>query len=124
MPSMNAISPAELAAMQAEAVAAACPDPCVVSRGTRTPEAQGGASVAYSTVETTVAGMAEPSPSQLQNYGYLIGSLAAWQVKLPVASVTQEKDRLTIKGQTLNVIKLLSPRSYPVLLTVLATEVK
>lgn len=121
---MNAISDAELLSIQAAAVRAACPDACEVSRPTRTSEPGGGAMIAYNTVETTVAGMSEPTAGQLANYGYLVGDLATWQVKLPVASVTQEKDRLTIKGQPLNVVKRLDPRSYQILLTCLCTEVK
>jgi hypothetical protein len=53
-----------------------------------------------------------------------VGSLSAWQVKLPVVSVAQEKDTLLIGGQKLQVVKRLSPRSYAALLTCLCVEVK
>ncbi len=122
---MLAVSAAELAAIQADAVTAVCDQVCVVQRkGARVPTSQGGNSATYATIETTVAGMAEPTAGQLTNYQYLIGSLAAWTVRLPVASVAQELDHLVIGGQTLEVKKVLRPRSYEALKTVLAVEVK
>lgn len=123
---MLPVSAAELASIQADAAAAACDQACTIKRLVRTPEAQGGATTTLTTVSPNglLAGMAEPTAGQLTNYGYLIGSLAAWQVKFPVSTSVQEQDQLFIAGQQLNVVKILSPRSYPGLLTVLATEVK
>lgn len=126
---MLPISAAELAQIQADAAAAACDQVCTIQRATRTPLPSGGASVAWGTVlqhgATTVnAGMAEPTAGQLANYGYLVGSLAAWQLKFPVGTDVLEKDQAIIAGQTLNVVKILNPRSYPALITVLAAEVK
>jgi hypothetical protein len=116
---------AELADIQADAVAATCDQVCVVQRaGSRTPEPEGGGTTTPTTVETTVAGLSQPTAGMLQNYGYLVGSLSAWQVKLPVVSVAQEKDTLLIGGQKLQVVKRLSPRSYAALLTCLCVEVK
>jgi hypothetical protein len=132
MASMTPISQAELAQIQADAYTASCDLPCVVQRGTRTPNAQGGASVTWNTVVQTfppgfspplLAGLSQPSAGQLQNFGYLIGDLAAWQAKLPVWANVAEKDRLMISGETLTVQKDLTPRSYPALLTCLVTEV-
>lgn len=121
---MLAISAAELAQIQTDAAAAACDQSCTIKRAARTPTASGGATVVWNTVATVQAGMAEPSSSQLQNYGYLVGSLAAWQVRFPVNTNVQELDQLVIASQTLSVVKVLTPRSYPALLTVLAAEVK
>lgn len=114
----------ELAQIQADAAQAACDQACTVQRFTRTPDAQGGGTPGWNTVATCNAGLSQPSAGQLQNYDYIVGSLATWQVKLPIGTNIQEQDRLVIAGQTLNVVKLLNPRSYPALITVLATEVK
>lgn len=121
---MLPVSAAELASIQADAAAAACDQSCTIKRNVRTPEPGGGATTTLTTIATVNAGMAEPTAGQLTNYGYLIGSLAAWQVKFPVGTNVQEQDQLVIAGQQLNVVKILAPRSYPALLTVLATEVK
>jgi len=126
---MLPISAAELALIQADAAAAACDQACTIKRAARTPDAQGGASVTWNVVlqngsSTVNAGMAEPSSTQLANYQYMIGSLAAWQIRFPVGTDVQEQDQLIIGGQTLNVVKILTPRSYPALVTALAAEVK
>lgn len=126
---MLAISAAELASIQSDTAAAACTLSCTIQRATRTPNASGGASVAWNTVlqngaNTVLAGMAEPTANQLQNYGYLVGSLAAWQVRFPVGTNVLEQDHLIIAGETLEVVKILTPRSLPALLTALCSEVK
>lgn len=118
------IPASELAAIQAEAARVACDLSCTIERLTRTPESQGGATVGYSNVVTVNAGMAQPTAGQLQNYEYIIGSLAAWQVKFPIGTDVRHGDLLSIAGQALKVQVILNPRSYPALLTVLATEVK
>ena len=118
------LDPRELAQIQADAAQQACDQACTVQRATTTDEPQGGKTQVWATVTTCLAGMSQPSAGQLQNFEYLVGSLAAWQVKLPIGTNVQEKDRLVIAGETLNVVKLLNPRSYPALITVLATEVK
>lgn len=130
MPNMNMVSTAELTQMQADAARGACDQSCTVKRATLSTLASGGQSETWNTVlqnglNTVLVGMAEPTAGQLQNYGYLIGSLAAWQVKFPVAGTNvQERDQLFVAGQVLNVAKDLTPRSYPTLITVLAVEVK
>jgi hypothetical protein len=115
---------AELLQIQQDAYQATCDLPCIIQRGTRTPNPQGGASVTFATIATVNAGMAQPSGTQLQNYGYLVDALSAWQIKLAVGTDVKNGDRLIIAGQTLFVQVVLSPRSYAALLTVIASEVK
>lgn len=123
--SMLAISAAELASMRADAAEAACDQVCSIDRSTRTPDlTSGGATLTWPTIETVMAGMTEPTASQLTNYGYLVGSKAAWQVRFPVGTSVLENDRLIINGETLEVAKVMQPRSYTALVTVLAVEVK
>lgn len=122
---MNPISAAELASIQSDVAAAACDKDCQIQRlPTSTPDSRGVPSGSYSTIETTKAGMAQPSQQLLQNYDYLIASLSAWAVKLPVNTNVQAQDHLIIDGQTLEVHVVLTPRSYQALLTVLAAEIK
>lgn len=121
---MLPISPSELTQIQADTAAAACDLTCAITRASRTPLPSGGASVTWPIKSTVKAGMAEPTANQLQNYGYLVGSLAAWLIKFPVATDVLEQDRLIINGETLEVVKILRPRSYEALLTALCSEVK
>jgi hypothetical protein len=114
----------ELLQIQQDAYAATCDLPCVIQRGTRTPNPQGGASVTFAPIATVNAGMSQPTGTQLQNYGYLVDALSAWQIKFAVGTDVRNGDRLIIAGQTLFVQVVLNPRSYPALLTCIASEVK
>lgn len=122
------ITAKELAQIQHDVVAVTCSFPCTIQRGTITKDVYGSEFEIFTTVEDTVCGMSEPSAGQLQNYDFLIGSLAAWQVKLPYGTNIQHYDHLLVTGeqtqQTLEVQVILEPRSYASLLTVLASEIK
>lgn len=118
------IPASELARIQSDHVAAACDKTCVIQRASTSKDAYGSESETYSTIATTVCGMSEPSPSQLQNYDFRIGALSAWQVKLPYGTAVQERDHLIIEGNTLEVHVLLDPHSVPGLLTALAAEIR
>lgn len=121
---MLPVSAAELAAGQAEVVAAVCDKTCLIYRKTgATIDAYGSQIPGYTLIVTTVAGMSEPSGTDLANYAYLIESKAAWTVRLPVGTNVEEQDYLSIEGHTLEVHKVLTPRSYQFLLSVLTAEV-
>lgn len=120
---MNSISPAELASIQAD-LAAILDKSCTIKRKTRTADGLGSFTESWATIATVMVGMAQPTAGQLANYDYLIGSLASWQVKFPVGTDVQHQDRLLIGSDTLEVQVNLGLRSYPGLLTVLASEVK
>ena len=115
---------AELTQIQADAVAAACSLSCQIQRKTLTRDTIGQGTENWATIATVNVGMNQPSQQLLQNYDYLIGSLSAWLVKFPVGTNVQAQDHLVIGSQTLVVHVLLSPRSYPALLTVLAAEIQ
>ena len=121
---MNVVTAAELAQIQSDVVAAVCDQSCQILRKTTSTDSYLSQAPTYSAIETVMAGMAQPSGGQLANYGFLIGSLAAWQVRFPVGTDVQHQDHLVIAGQTLEVQVVLTPRSYEVLRTVLASEVK
>lgn len=120
------VTATELAQIQADAVAAVCDKTCIIQRvPSSTQDIYGSASkTSYTTVTTTVAGMAEPTAGQLANYAYRIESLAAWQVHLPVGTDVRAQDWLLIDNQVLEVHVLLTPRSYEALRTVIAAELK
>src|SRR5690348_5163086 len=120
---MSPISASELASIQSAASLAACNLSCTIQRATRSTDAQGGASLTWATIATVNAGMASPTAGQLQNYGYLIGSLAAWRVQLPYGTDAKHGDRFIIGGKTLQVQVDLSPQSYNALATFICTEV-
>ena len=115
--------PGELAKIQADAVAATCDQTCTIARATLTDEVQGGQTGVYTTVATSVCGVALPTPGELQNFTYVVGTLAVWLVRMPVGTNVLSEDRLTIGSLTMTVNRVSIPRSYPALLTALATEV-
>jgi hypothetical protein len=124
------MSASELAQLQKDVAAVACDLPCQIQRSNITYGAPGTpAVIAWPTVSQPglLCGMTEPSAGQLTNYEYMIGSLAAWHIRFPVGTDVRELDRLVITEnsglqRTLSVVKLLQPRSYSTLISVLATE--
>lgn len=124
---MTALTDAELADLRADAQAVACDQPCTLYRkGARVPTAQGGNSAGYSALSTPglLAGMRIPTAGQLTNYGYLVGSKAAWLLHFPYGTDVRENDHAVIAGQTLEVVKLLQPSSYSAFVNALAVEIK
>ena len=120
---MTPVSPQELLQLQNDAASTACDQPCVIARKTMTVDGLGTQSEVYAVKSVTKAGRSQPTAGQLANYGSIVGSLKAWQVKLPVGTSVQEQDHLIMGTDTLEVQVLLSPQSYQALLIVLASEV-
>src|SRR5258708_3247686 len=121
---------AEMALIQQDVAAAACDLPCQIQRSVTTSGAPGAPTVVtWPTVSAPglLAGMKEPSAGQLTNYEYMIGDMATWHIQFPNGTDVRELDRLVITEasgipRTLSVVKLLQPRSYSALVSVLATE--
>lgn len=117
----------ELAQIQADLAAAVCDTVCVISRSAGVTAGPTGEPVKnYQTISPVglLVGLTQPTGGQLANYDYLIGSLAAWQVRLPYGTDVQEQDYLLIDGQTLVVQVVLAPQSYAGMVPLLATELK
>ena len=121
---MNAISCSELESIQNDAVKAVCDKTCVTQRPTKAKDGLLSETDDFETVETTVIGLSEPTGSQLQNFDYRIGSMKAFQGKMPVNANVAEQDHLLVDGQELIVQVILTPRSFAALKTVLVTLVK
>jgi hypothetical protein len=143
MPLMTPIRASTLTAIQAQAVAITCDLPCTIMRSTAGVEdAYGTKTPVYTLIATTVCGLQEPTAGQLQNYDYLIADRAAWTARLPIGTDLAHQDHLVIgcvpattlypsptlypwaDVQTLEVHVLLTPRSYPVLLSAIVAEIK
>jgi hypothetical protein len=125
MPLMTPISAATLTAIQAQAAAITCDLPCTIMRSTAgTADAYGTQTPSYSPIETTVVGLQEPTGVQLQNYDYLIAAKNAWIAHFPIGTDLAHQDHVVVGGQTLEVHVLLTPRSYPVLLSAIVAEIK
>lgn len=120
----SAPTAAELTQIRADVALVVCDSACQVQRKTVTPDGMGQGSESYSTIATTTAGMRSPSATHLQNYDYLIGALATWEVQLPYGTDVRVQDHLIIGGQTLVVQADLSPQSYNALTTMLVSEVR
>ena len=124
---MGGLIPAsELAALQATATSAMDLSGIVVKRKTRTQSASGTYTETLTTeVASTVGGWAKPSASVMTQYAGLIGSLAAWVVRLPSGTNVQRNDLLLMpSGDTLTVQADLTERIYATCVCVLATEVR
>jgi hypothetical protein len=77
----------------------------------------------YTTVSTGNCTMAQPTAGQMQNYAFVIGSLDAWQIRLPYGVTAQRGDHLIIGGKTLVVQALMDLRSRQLAVHLLATVV-
>lgn len=121
------ISLAELAAMQATSNSAGDLS-IAIYRPNATQDAEGNVIKPWPagwTLHATVNGnLAQPTASQLANYGYAIADLAAWMVRVPVGTDVQLGDRLLVNGMNLEVQIILVPQSYQASTRVLAAEVK
>lgn len=84
----------------------------------------GGSTEVVSTIATTVCHVGQPSQGLMQNYDYLIGTTDTTLIRFAIGTNVQENDLLIVGGQTLRVQLVLTPRSYPVALQVLAAEVQ
>lgn len=126
MPFMLPVSPQELLSMQQEAAAAVCDKPCAILRKAGITRDIYGSSTEmnYQQIAETIAGMRQPTGGELQNFDFMIGDKIAWTVLLPVGTDVQGQDHLLIEGQALEVHVVLDPHSYPVLLPVIAAEIK
>lgn len=118
------ISPQEMAQIRADVANVACDLSCTVQRKTVISDGMGGKSETWATVTTCKAAMKQPTVGMLQNYDFLIGDLATWLVQVPFGTGVQRLDHLIINGETLVVQVELTPRSYSVMDTYLATEIK
>lgn len=96
-----------------------------VQRATRTADAYGTFSETWQTKATVNGNYDKPSPQIMQEYAGLIGSLAAWIVRLPYGTTVANNDRLVMPGgDTLTVQTVISARSYASCVMVLATEIR
>ena len=114
----------ELASIQNDAVAVACDKVCEIYRKTRTPDGMGSYTEEYALIETTVAGLGEPTANELQNYDFEIGDKETAKIRLPIGVDATHQDHLVIEGQIFEVHILLNPKSYEIFHSVLATELK
>ena len=117
------LSSAQLAAFQAASNAAG-DETITVKRATPTSDGMGGSSQSWSTTSTVSGNLALPTGTQMQNYGYLIGPLDSWQVRVPVGTDVRPNDRLVIGSQTLRVQVILQPQSYQTSMRLLASAVQ
>lgn len=122
---MNAITAQELAQIQLDVAFAVCDQAFKIWRKSATKDAYGSETEVFNLIEQIDIGVTEPTATHLQNYDYLIGSLAAWHVRAPVGSNVLHQDHLVQVGgsQVLVVQVILEPRSYHSLMGMIATEI-
>lgn len=118
------ISAAELASIQRDVSALSLDQVCEIQRKSSSRDVFGSDVDVWNTIATVNAGLTEPTAGELQNYDYLIGDKAAWTVKMTLDTDVMHNDHLIIQDQTLEVHVILTPRSYAVLLSVIAAEIK
>jgi hypothetical protein len=97
-----------------------------IKRVTRSQDTTGHATENWNTLATVSGNLAQPTAGQMQNYDYLIGSLSAWQVRMPVGTDCRANDELSVSGLSvpLRVQVILAPQSYQTSLRLLATEIR
>ena len=117
------ISAAQLAAMQATSNKTGDLS-IAIQRVTLGQDGEGNVTKTWATHATVNGNLAQPTASQLQNYGYAIADLAAWMVRVPVGTDIEIGDRLVVGGMNLEVQIILVPQSYQASTRVLAAEVK
>ena len=122
---MLAVSPSELAAIQAEC-ASVLDKPASIQRKVRVKDGRGSYTETWPTISPPglMASLALPTPEHLQNYDFLIGAMDSWQVHLPYGTSVQAQDHITIEGLALEVQVIMTPQSYPGLTTVLAAAIR
>jgi hypothetical protein len=117
------LSAAQLAAFQATSQASG-DESIQVQRMTPTSDGMGGHSEAWANVGSAVLGnLAQPSGNLMQNYGYLIGPLDTWMVRVPVGTNVLANDRLVTNSKTLRVQVILQPQSYQTSMRLLASAI-
>lgn len=121
--SPNPVSAGELAQLQAD-MASLMDQTIQITRRSVAQGATGNVVPTYGAVATVAGTLSQPTAGQLANYDYLVGSLAAWQVRLPAGTDVRASDRLVVAGQTLEVHVVLTPQSYLGAIRLLAAEVK
>lgn len=118
------ISSAQLAAFQA-AAKAAMDQAITIKRNTAgSSDGAGGTSESLTTVTSVVGNLAQPTAELMQNYDYLIGSVSAWLVRMPVSTNVKEADVLVVGSMKLRVQVLFQPQSYQTAMLLLCAEVQ
>lgn len=118
------IPASELAGMEAT-VNTSLDTSCVIRRYTHVQDNWGSETDTSPTTQTVMCTLAQPTAAQMQNYAYLIGSLATWRVRFPYGTDVKNGDRLVVDGMPEMIVQtLLGPHSYAVGLSVLASEVR
>lgn len=115
----------EMAAMQAVATSALDVSGVIVKRLTRVDDGYGTYSETESAVYTGAGGWAKPTANVMQQYSGLIGSVAAWVVRLPSGTDCLRNDKVYMPtGEVLLVQADLSQSSYSTCKRVLATALR
>lgn len=132
---MNAVTAQELSQIQLDVAFAACDQAFKVYRKSITRDAYGSETEIFNLIGNINIGVREPTATHLQNYDYLIGSLAAWHVQAPVivptgsntipgSSVLHQDHLVQVNGSQVLVVQvMLEPRSLHALISMIATEV-
>jgi head-tail adaptor len=105
------ISAAELTAMRAD-LTSSMPSTVNISRVTLTSDGMGGQSEAWATVGTVVARVS-PNGAGLDDIaGGEVINQTPWVVTVPVGTQVNERDRIIFSGQTFEVVRTDTPRSW------------
>lgn len=119
------VNAAQLARFQAVASSALDVANIVIARPTRTDDGFGAYTETWTTVATITGGWAKPTAAVMTQYAGVIGSLAAWTVRLPYGTDCLRNDRITMPtGEVLTVQADLSQSSYSTCKRVLATQIR
>lgn len=122
---MGLLDPRQLSDLTTTAASAFDQTGIKVQHATRTKDNYGTFSETWSTRATVNGNYDKPTPKMMEQYAGIIGSQAAWIVRLPVGTQVVNDDRLLMPGgDTLTVQTVISARSYATCVMVLATEIR
>jgi head-tail adaptor len=105
------LSPAELAGMRST-LTASMPGTVVVMRSTQTSDGMGGVSDAWAAVGTVTARVSPTGAGLDDIVGGEFTNITPWVVTVPHGSSVTDRDRIAYLGQTFEVMRTSTPRSY------------
>ena len=118
------INATDMAAMQAVSVASLDLACTITHTTSSTDDGLGGTVPGASTSVTITCTAKMPSAGMLAQYSNLIANRKAYRVRVPLATVVSQGDRVVIKSETLTVQVVFAPESYATALLFLATVVE
>lgn len=100
------------------------PGTAIIVRPSGSSDGMGGVTDAWAAAGTVSARLSPSGSGSDQIAGGQVINEAPWTVTVPASTDVRTTDRITISGQTLEVVAITSPRSYETCLRAACVEVR